>query len=121
MVSPEQPGGATPTPDPAGSTPAGLEALEHQWSVRAADGVDVVVTTVRDRVVRPILLVARALVFGAIILVAGAVMLILLSVGLLRLLDVYAFPGRVWASYLLLGVVFSLAGLLVWTRRTDRA
>jgi len=36
----------------------------------------------------------------------------------LRLLDVYAFPGRVWASYLLLGVVFSLAGLLVWTRRT---
>lgn len=121
MVSPEHPGGASPTADGGQTAPSGLDALEHEWSVRAADGVDAVVTTVRDRVIRPILLVARALVFGAIILVAGTVALVLLSVGLLRLLDVYAFPGRVWASYLLLGVVFSLAGLLVWTKRTGRA
>jgi len=118
MVSPEQPAGATPRRDDDRPTPSSLEALEHQWSIRAADGVDAVVTTVRDRVVRPILLLARALVFGAIILVAGTVAVVLLSVAVLRLLDVYAFPGRVWASYLLLGVVFSLAGLLVWTRRT---
>ena len=41
------------------------------------------------------------------------------SVGLLRLLDVYAFSGRVWISYAVLGCLFTLAGLvrLVATHR----
>ncbi len=94
------------------------------WPKQATDIVDGVVDTVRDRVVRPAMLGARALVFGIIVGVVGLVFGVLASVGLIRLLDVYAFPGRVWASYAVLGAIFSVAGLVAWskrgTRRADR-
>jgi hypothetical protein len=66
-------------------------------------------------------LVARAIVYG---LVAGAVAMIVLwlsSVGVLRLLDIYLFPGRVWASYTMLGGILTLAGLFLWTLRRSKS
>jgi hypothetical protein len=32
---------------------------------------------------------------------------------------VYVFPGRVWASYFLLGFLFCVGGFLLWTQRTE--
>jgi hypothetical protein len=81
--------------------------------------VDLVISTVHDKVIRPALILARALVFGAVIVLAGTVALVLVCAGLLRLLDVYAFPGRVWASYALLGVLFTVGGLFTWSRRSQ--
>ena len=46
----------------------------------------------------------------------GRLFLIVLVIALIRMLDVYL-PGDVWSAYLLLGVVFSMGGLLVWRRR----
>jgi hypothetical protein len=97
------------------------EASSGDWPAQATETVETVIVAVRDKSVRPLTLVARAIVYG---LVAGAVALMVLwlsSVGVLRLLDIYLFPGRVWASYALLGGIFTLAGLFLWTLRRPRS
>jgi hypothetical protein len=96
-------------------------ASSGDWPAQATETVETVIVAVRDKSVKPLTLLARAIVYG---LVASAVALIVLSlssVGVLRLLDIYVFPGRVWASYTLLGGIFTLAGLFLWTLRRSRS
>jgi hypothetical protein len=98
----------------ASSSPSGGGEL---WQARVVDTIEDVVSAVHDRVIRPLLLVTRAVVFGSIVATMALVVSILLSVALVRLLDVYAFGGRVWASDALVGGLFSVAGVVAWTRR----
>ena len=105
---------ATRPQPPAPTLPTAAE----EWSARAADAVETAVETVHDKVVRPALLAGRAVVFGVIIAVAAIVVIILLAVGLVRFLDVYAFPGRVWASYALIGVLACAGGFVLWALRS---
>ncbi|TMM17230.1 MAG: hypothetical protein E6G01_06690 [Actinobacteria bacterium] len=98
-------------------------ASSGDWPAQATETVENVVVAVRDKSVRPLTLVARALVYG---LVAGSVALVVLwlsSVGVLRLLNTYVFKGpqRVWASYTLLGGIFTLTGLFLWTLRRPKS
>jgi hypothetical protein len=95
--------------------------MSAEWPRKAADVVELVVATVHDRAIRPIVLAARVVVFGLLVSALALVVLVLLSVGLIRLLDVYAFDGRVWISYAVLGGVFTLAGLFAWSRRIARS
>jgi hypothetical protein len=95
--------------------------MTSEWPKKAADAVDLVVDTIHDKAIRPIVLAARVVVFGLLVAVLSLIVLVLLSVGLLRLLDVYAFSGRVWISYAVLGAIFTLAGLFAWSRRTARS
>jgi len=88
-------------------------------SVQAADMVDDLVANVHDRFIRPVVLGARAVVFGLLIAVLATTVLVLVSVSLVRLLTIYAFDGRVWASYLLLGGLFTAAGLILWAKRSS--
>jgi hypothetical protein len=87
--------------------------------VRGADLVDTLVELLRDKTVRPLTLVTRAVVFGIIVLAASVVTVTLLSIALIRVLTVYAFDGRVWLSDLVVGAVFVAGGFVVWSRRTD--
>jgi FtsH-binding integral membrane protein len=64
--------------------------------------------------------VARAIVFGIIVFAAATTTVTLLSIALVRLLTVYAFSGRVWASDFLIGAVFIAIGAIAWTLRSDR-
>ena len=89
---------------------------EGDWADQAADTVVRVVDTVREKTTGQVLTAARAIVYGIIGVFAGLVALIVLVIALIRMLDVYL-PGDVWSAYLLLGVVFSVGGLLVWRRR----
>ena len=82
-----------------GGAATSLHDFGAEWPKKAADTVDLVVDTIHDKAIRPVLLAARIVVFGLLIAVLSSVVLVLLSVGLLRLLDVYAFAGRVWLSY----------------------
>jgi hypothetical protein len=96
-------------------------ASSGDWPAQATETVETVVVAVRDKTVRPLTLVARAIVYG---LVAGTVAMIVLwlsSVGVLRLLDIYLFPGRVWASYTMLGGILTLSGLFLWTLRRSKS
>jgi hypothetical protein len=113
----------TAQPDDAerGSIADYLAGATSDWPDRAVDTVDLVVNTINDRALRPLIVAARAVVFGIVIAVCALVIGIVLSITLLRILDVYAFSGRVWASYLLLGGLFTLGGGALWTLRTRRA
>jgi hypothetical protein len=91
-----------------------------QWQARVVDTIEDVVSGVHDRVIRPLLLVARAVVFGIIVATMALVMGILFSVAVVRLLDVYAFRGRVWASDATVGGLLTVGGVVLWTLRRSR-
>lgn len=110
--------------DARGDTSAGdgnpWDRADPEWPARAADVVEELVGAVHTRVVRPLVLVARGIVFGLIITAMALVAGILISVALIRILDVYAFGGRVWASDALVGALLCAAGGLAWSRRSPR-
>jgi hypothetical protein len=89
-----------------------------EWPRKAADAIDLAVDTIHDKAIRPVLLAARAVVFGVLVAALALAVVVLLSVGLVRLLDVYVVGGRVWISYAVLGGIFTVAGLTAWSRRT---
>jgi hypothetical protein len=94
--------------------------LGADWPAKAADMVEMAVDTLFDRVVRPALVAVRAVVFGLLIAAVGTVLLVALSIAFVRLLDVYVFGGRVWASDALLGALLTAAGLFAWSKRSAR-
>ena len=94
--------------------------LGDDWPEKAVDLIDLTVDTIRDRVIRPISLVGRAIVFGLLIAALLTVISVAVGVAILRLLDNYVFPNDVWASYLVLGTIVTTVGLVVWTQRSPR-
>ena len=88
------------------------------WPSQAADTIVTVVGTVRDRTTGPIMVVARALVFGVFIGTIGTGVVVLAIIGLVRMLD-KILPSSVWLPYLVLGVIFVIAGALIFRRRNQ--
>jgi hypothetical protein len=112
-----QPMDQPPRPVPTlNSEPSGA----GDWPARGADLVETLVSLLRDKTVRPLTLVARAIVFGIIVFAAAVTTVTLGSIALVRLLTVYAFSGRVWASDFLIGAVFVATGIIAWSLRSDR-
>jgi len=122
----EPPGPApSASPPPAGPAPVSPHrarpgADQADWPAKVADTVEDVVAAVHDRVVRPLMIAARAVVFGVIIGVMALVLSVLAVIILVRLLDVYAFRGRVWASDALIGALLVAAGAFAWSKRRAR-
>jgi predicted tellurium resistance membrane protein TerC len=73
---------------------------------------------VRDRTTGPITTIARGVVFGVFAGVLGIVVAVMLIIAAIRLLD-EALPSGVWLPYLILGLVFVLAGALVFRKRNQ--
>jgi hypothetical protein len=109
---------ATPPPPASGPSAGGLSQAE--WPATVADTIEDVVEAVHDRVVRPLILVGRGVVFGVIIAVMALVLSVVLAIAVVRLLDVYAFGGRVWASDAVLGAILVIGGAFAWTKRVAR-
>ncbi len=95
------------TPDPHRTDP--VDAL--------LGGLDRVLDTVHDRVLRPILLVSRFLAMGFVLIVLGVVVIVTFVLGLLRFSDVFIFQGYVWLADLSVGFLFTVVGLVVWRYR----
>jgi hypothetical protein len=89
------------------------------WSAETADNIEKVVGAVRDKTVRPAQSVTKAIVFGLLTTFFIATALALFSIGAFRAVDVYL-PTGVWATYLIFGGIFVLAGMFCWARRTKR-
>lgn len=65
---------------------------------------------------KPLTLIARGLVYGILGGTLALTVLVLLTIGALRALDVYL-PGEVWSAHLVLGLLFTVAGLFLWSKR----
>ena len=110
---------------PTGPVLPGSPSGSSDWPAQAADTIERVVGTVRDKTTGPAITAARWVVYGTFALVVGTVVAILLAVAGVRLLDVYlpdAWVGEdhTWAAHLIVGLLLSGAGLLLWSRRTAR-
>jgi hypothetical protein len=87
----------------------------------AADRIESVVTTVRNKTTVPVQKVAAAVVYGLVAGLLGATAFVLLVVGLFRLhvyLPFHPEGRRVWISYLGLGAIFVASGGFFWRKRT---
>ena len=89
--------------------------LSDALSARALDTIDSVVATVNDRAVRPAIVAARAIVFGVIIAVVGLTVVIMFCIGFIRVTTIAG--HRIWASYMVLGLIFSIVGVVLYSRR----
>ena len=85
------------------------------WAAQITDTIERVVGQVRDRTTTPLITVARALVYGALAAIAGVAALVLVAIIVVRVLDLL--PGEVWVAHLITGALFTLAGLLFWSKR----
>jgi hypothetical protein len=95
---------------------------KHDWAAQAADTIESVVGSVRDKTTGPALTVVRGVVYGTFAAIVGFAVLIVFIIAAVRLLDAYlpdAVFGEqhVWVVYLILGAAFSLAGAVAWRRR----
>jgi hypothetical protein len=89
--------------------------LSDALSARALETIDTVVATVNDRAIRPAVVAARSVVFGVIIAVVAITVVVLFCVGFIRLTTIAG--HRIWASYLVLGLIFSAVGAVLYSRR----
>lgn len=94
--------------------------LGEDWPAQTADTIERVVGSIRSKTTEPIERVARVLVYGLLAAILGVAALVLLTVGVVRFVDAYL-PGEVWSAHLLVGVLFTLAGLFLWSKRSPEA
>jgi hypothetical protein len=106
------------TPDD--SRGSGTDSDGPDIATKALDVLDAAVDGVHDHLVRPILLVGRVIAFALPIVALIAAILALGVLFLVRILNSYAFGARPWATDLLIGVVFTFAGFLVWSFRHSK-
>ncbi len=96
--------------------------LPDQWPTQATDAIVTVVGKVRDRTTGPAITVARGVVYGLFAAVLGVVAAVLAITMTVRIANNYI-PGGLWIVYLVLGAVFTIAGLFLWSKafatRTD--
>jgi hypothetical protein len=88
----------------------------HDWSDQIVDRIVEVIERVRAATTGPLLKIVRAVVYGIIVIGLGVMLVTLLIIALIRLLD--QLPGGVWLPYLILGGLFTIAGLILWTQRS---
>jgi ABC-type transport system involved in cytochrome bd biosynthesis fused ATPase/permease subunit len=84
---------------------------------RLLAGVDHLLDLVHDKVLRPVILAGRAIAFGLIIALAALMFVVALLIGLVRLLNVYAFSGHEWITYVAIGALSIIVGWVIWRKR----
>ncbi len=95
---------------------------DGDWPAQMADTITRVVGQVRDKTTGPALTVARAVVYGTFAAVVMLAVVVLFVITLVRFVDVYLPDSvfgeeHVWATHLLLGLLFTGAGMVLWTKR----
>jgi len=100
----------------------GNPLTDPDWAPKLADTIERVVGGIRDKTTKKVLVASRAVIFGVIVLFGSAVALVLLIVGLFRgaqaILDSFLdHHNSVWVSYLALGAVFTVGGLIAMKKR----
>ena len=110
-------------PEPS---PVATRDTDSDWPTQAADTIVRVVGEVRDATTGKAILAARGVVYGLLAGLLGAAIGAMLAIASVRLLVVYlpdAWFGdtHVWAAHLITGLVFTIAGMILWSMRKPSA
>lgn len=89
---------------------------EPDWAAQTADSIEKVVGSIRAKTADPLDRIVRIVVYGLLAGIVGTTAVVLLVTALVRAIDV-AIPGGVWSAHLILGGIFTLVGLFLWTKR----
>lgn len=93
-----------------------IPGLPHDWPRQATNRIVDLIDKVRLKTSGPAIGIARTVVYGLVVAMLAPVLLILALITLIRGLD-EAIPGQVGPIYLVMGAVFTLVGLFLWSRR----
>ena len=104
---------------------AGNPLTDPNWASDFTETIIDTVDKVRDRTTKPIVMVARGLVFGLLSTFLGLMALVLLLVGLSRaLINLLEWPfdhdSAVWISHIVIGSLLCLAGAIFMVRRQSK-
>ena len=92
----------------------------RDWTTDLLDRLDHYIDVVRSNTTDRLVGIARLVVFGVIAVIVGSMAGVLALIALVRVLDVIL-PREVWLPYLVLGAIFLVAGLFLWSKRTAPA
>lgn len=104
---------------------AGNPLTDPNWAADVTDKIVDTVDKVRDRTTKPIVYVARGLVFGLLSAFLGLTALVLFLIAASRaVINLVEWPfdhdTAVWVSYLILGGVLCLAGTVCMIKRQSK-
>lgn len=88
------------------------------WVTQLLDRLDGLIDLVRSKTTSPLAFLARVVAYGLLAAVMGTAALVLVVVLLVRVADILI-PQEVWLTYLVLGGVFTLGGLIAWRRASS--
>jgi hypothetical protein len=94
------------------------------WPATTADMIVGFVDQVKAKTTAPAVTVVRAVVYGLIAGLLGLVVLVLALIGTFRAIDQLrelVVEDRVWVTYLVLGVLFTGIGAVVFAKRKPRS
>jgi predicted lysophospholipase L1 biosynthesis ABC-type transport system permease subunit len=100
----------------------GNPLTDPNWATDVTDLIERGVSQLRNRTTRPIVMAARGIVFGLLAGITGIVALTLFTVALFRglqaILEVpFDHETAVWVSYVLVGVLLVIAGMVAMAKR----
>lgn len=107
--------------DPGAAPPAGsptapvTSASDPDWTDQVTDLIVDTVDKVRDSTTGKILQVSRVSVHAVVALILLLPIGVLALAGLIRLITYWV--GQVWITYTILGTLFVLVGVVLWSRR----
>lgn len=91
------------------------------WPGQATDLIVQTVATVRDKTTGPAITAGRAVVYGTFAALVGFVAFVMLTLLLVRICTVYLTGDRVWITDLAVGGLFSLVGIVLWSKAAKAA
>lgn len=100
-------------------TPRTEDLLGEDWPTQTADTIERVVGSIRSKTTEPVERIVRVVVYGLVAAVLGIAALVLVAAALVRAIDI-AVPGEVWSAHLILGALFTLLGLFMWSKRAPK-
>jgi vacuolar-type H+-ATPase subunit I/STV1 len=92
----------------------------NDWTKDLLDRLDHYIDVVRSNTTDRLVKVARLVVYGVIAVILGSMAGIVALIAAIRILDVIL-PREVWLPYMLLGAIFLVLGLFVWSKKTAPA
>lgn len=90
------------------------------WPQQATETIVGLVDNVKHKTTEPATKAARGIVYGMVIIILGVPAVIMMLIGVVHLLNMLSndlLGLGVWLVYLVLGLIFTIAGWVLWRKR----